>query len=318
MNLRELKSFVYSLINDPGEEACQFGEVISYLNIGQSVLASALWNIEREKFLGITSIGIVASAPTGTQQVYSATGDYLCPSDLNEIVRVTLNGVECNRHPVRELNALTKNTLYRPVKGSQQFFSEIGDSVGRTKIRVAPIPLTGGAGTAVDTLEVWYFKKPTDFHEQGSAEGTTTALGGAAGVSLIDTSLYSANANGDATFWVNAEIRLTNGTMQGQKRRVSTYTPSSGTLTVDTAFAIQLPIGTTYEVDQVSIIPSQHHYLIGYYAAALAAPKKGMDPNQFWSVFNDHMAMLKRKYQDNIEANIAGDTPQGVRGAAVV
>ena len=310
MNLRELKSFVYSLINDPGEEACQFGEVISYLNIGQSVLASALWNIEREKFLGIQTFLVDSSTPASPDQALSSTGDYLCPADLNEIVRVTLNGSECNRHPVRELNALTKNTLYRPVRGSQQFFSEIGDSVGRTKIRIAPVP------AEADSISIWYFKKPTDFSELGTFENTVTAVGGVAGVSLIDTALPAANANGDSTFWANAEVRITNGTMIGQKRRVTAFTPSSGTLTVDTAFAIQIPIGTSYEVDQISIIPSQHHHMIGYYAAALAAPKKGMDPNQFWSVFNDHMGMLKRKYQDNVEANIAGEAPAGIRGAS--
>jgi hypothetical protein len=310
MNFRETKSFVYSLLADPGEEKVQFGEILSYINIGQSVLATAIWNIEREFFLGINTFQTKA-APGASDQTLSAAGDYLAPTDLNQFCRVVLNGVECNRHPVRELNALNKNTLYRATKGTQQFFSVIGDSIGRTKFRVFPPPIEA------DTVDVWYFKKPTDFHEQGSYEGTTTALGGAAGVSLIDTALPQANANGDATFWVNGEVRITNGTLIGQKRRISTFTPGTGTCTLQTAFPIQLPIGTTYEIDQVSIIPSQHHHLIGYYAAALGAPKAGADPQQFWQVWNDHLNILKRKYQDNIEANIAGESMTGVRSASV-
>lgn len=307
MNLRELKSFVYSLIQDPGEEACQFGEVVSYLNIGQSVLASVLWNIEREKFLGIQNFSVDSSSPVSPDQTRSATGDYLCPADLNEIVRVTLNGVECNRHPVRELNALTKNTLYRPVKGSQQFFSEIGDTAGRTKIRIAPVP------DEADAIGIWYFKKPTDFHELGSYEGTSTA---GSTTTVTCTAAPMIGAGGDDTFWANAEIRLTSGAggLIGQKRRVTSYNVATGVFTFD---ALAASAGTnTFELDQVSIIPSQHHHLIGYYAAALAAPKKGMDPQQFWGVWNDHMNMLKRKYQDNVEANVAGDSPAGVRGAA--
>lgn len=308
MNLRELKSFVYSLIQDPGEEACQFGEVVSYLNIGQSVLASVLWNIEREKFLGIQNFVVDSSAPVLPDQTLSSTGDYLCPADLNEIVRVTLNGVECNRHPVRELNALAKNTLYRPVRGSQQFFSEIGDSTGRTKIRIAPVPIE------TDAISIWYFKKPTDFHELGSYEGVSSA--GGTTTQIITAAAPMCGSGGDDTFWLNSQIRWTSGGLNGQKRRVNSYTASSGTFLFDAVSVTAANL--TYELDQISIIPEQHHHLIGYYAAALAAPKKGMDPQQFWGVWNDHMGMLKRKYQDNIEANIAGDTPQGVRGAAVV
>lgn len=127
-----------------------------------------------------------------------------------------------------------------------------------------------------DSIGVWYFRKPTDFSEQGSFEGSTTGVGTSTTLSFEDTKLPQTGASGDNNFWAGAEIRFTSGTtgLLGQKRRVNAFNASTNTLSWLSALGAAPADGSTYEIDQVSIIPSQHHHMIGYYAAALAAPKK--------------------------------------------
>lgn len=302
MNLREMRSYFYSLLGDPGEEKVQRGEAVRYINVGQNVVARQLVNIEREKFI-----------TTDTQPAVSSQELYNTPSDLQDIVRVTYNGVECTRHPVRELAALDDNTNYRASKGYQQFFYEIGGTVGLTQIGIRPIP------DGTENIIITYIRRPTDFHDLGSfkitlddnaSEAHTTTTFNASNAPLAG----SASISGTDDFWNNGEVRFTSGANKNLTRRIEDFDAIStayGHFIIPTSTPLpDAPSdGDTAEIDQVSIIPEHHHDLVCLYAASLVAHKVGMDGVAMRAQFEKEVQAVHMKWQANVEAGIAGEAP---------
>ena len=112
-------------------------------------------------------------------------------------------------------------------------------------------------------------------------------------------------------FWTGAQIRFTSGNNDGLIRRVTTLTPGSSQFTVDA-----LPTGTTtndkYEIDQYPVLPDHLHHLMIYYAAAGLAPKRGIDRTRFIERWEKEFEDIRRRYQDNIDANVPGSRSQGI------
>lgn len=75
---------------------------------------------------------------------------------------------------------------------------------------------------------------------------TTTATGGAAGATLIDTS----RAETDDAFTLN-QVVILSGTSLGDRRTVSTWVQSTGTLTPTKAFTAQIAASVSYELHRV-------------------------------------------------------------------
>ena len=377
MNLRELKSTTYALLGDASQQGVNFGTIISYLNVAQTVLGNLLWNVDREKFLGID----YQSTSTGTR-------DYSTPSDLRELVRVTIGNYEATRLPVRDLNATQANTLYRGVWPNQIWYNEMeGTLPGKTRVRIFPTPITGsgttgvtGTATASSTITItlptgigasadddayngmtllftsgvlsgtsvtvtdytgstrvvtfativdpglasvvigtldlgmWYYRRPRDFHVKGIAEGAATATGST--LTILDTSVpYNTTATGYTDFWKYAQVRMTSGSNEGIFRRVVSQTLATSTITLDTALPTATATADTFEIDQMSILPEHVHYLMPYYAAALAAPKVGMDGAQFMNIWNNEIASMGSRLTSNVEVNIPGEVSQGTQRA---
>ena len=298
MNLREMISMVSSVLGDPGEDDLQRGEIIQYLSVGQHVVGRTLVNVEREKFL-----------TTNTQAAVSAQELYNTPADLQDIVRVTYDGTECARMPVIELAAIDRNTNYRAIKGVQQFFYERGGTVGLTQIGIRPIP------DGTENIIIYYVRRPLDFHALGTYNGTVTANAGTSTTQFEDDAAPfagTASKTGKDDFWNDAEIRWTGGNNTGIRVRVSDFQENpSGVIYgrfIMTEAMPNAPVATeTYELDQVSIIPEQHHEMICFYAAGIAAPKVGMSGAQYIQMVRDEMALLEKKYLANVEAHVVGD-----------
>jgi hypothetical protein len=71
--------------------------------------------------------------------------------------------------------------------------------------------------------------------------GTTTSAGDVGGTYLVDSGLTQGN-----TYWVNMVVLIKSGNSDGQARRISVF--AAGTITVDTAFASQIALGTKYDI----------------------------------------------------------------------
>ena len=72
---------------------------------------------------------------------------------------------------------------------------------------------------------------------------TTTSSGNVGGTTLIDTVLTQGN-----DYWINMSVVILSGNSNGQIRRISAFTAASDTITVDTAFASQILVGTRYDI----------------------------------------------------------------------
>lgn len=237
MTLSEMVSWVFSALGDPGEsEAAIFGEVVRCLNAGQTRVSNMMPNKEREKF-----------ATTNTQAAVVGQAAYTMPADLLDIIRVDYDTYPINRLPIRSLSALKRNTQYRGNKQRQQFFYEIGTTAGRTKIVLSPVPNTTG------NIDVYYFRKPVDFHDQGTYKGTVTLANSHTGggapttASSVSTTVFhdavatfaadrgatpTDTANDTSTtptfygqtgFWNDGLVRFTSGNNAGASRRVTTF-----------------------------------------------------------------------------------------------
>ena len=73
---------------------------------------------------------------------------------------------------------------------------------------------------------------------------TTTSAGNAGGTTVVDTSLQRMGDDG----WRDYYVRITSGTCDLQIRKVSSFTNSTGTLTVMPAFTAQIASSVTYEL----------------------------------------------------------------------
>lgn len=313
MNLRELKSQTYALLGDASQQKVNFGIVVGYLNIAQTILGNLLFNVDREKFLAIDS-----------QTTTNAISDYQTPIDLREIVRVvvgrsaTVRGYEATRMPARDLNAVEMNTLYRPVYPNQIWYNEMeGTEPGKTTVRIFPTPITGSGVVASTGLTIWYYRKPVDFHVLGTYDGVATGVGTT--TTVIDTAApYNTTATTNTDFWKYAMWRGTSGSNNGIIRRVLSQTPASSTFTF--ASSPVLPTATTtsdtFELDQMSILPDYTHYLMPYYAAALASPQAGMDGSHLMARWDRELEMIGSRLMNNIEVNIPGQVSQGAAARA--
>jgi hypothetical protein len=377
VNLRELKSMTYGLLNDASQQAVNFGTIVGYLNIAQNVLGNLLWNVDREKFLGINY-----------QSTVNGTRDYSTPTDLRELVRVTIGNYEATRFPVRDLNAINANTLYRGVWPNQIWYNEMeGTAPGKTTVRIFPTPIAGAGGdgvagtatasstttitlptgvgasavddfyngmtiyfvtgavagtTAIVTdyvgstrvvtfavqtdpglasvvigdydLLLWYYRRPVDFHVNGTYDGIATGVGATS--TILDTAApFNTTATTNTDFWKNAQIRFTSGSNNGILRRVSSQTLASSTITFTPVVVTATTTGDTYELDQMSILPEHVHYLMPYYAAGLASSKVGMDGSSFMGLWNAEIEAMRRRLVDNVEVNIPGEVSQGAAKA---
>lgn len=77
---------------------------------------------------------------------------------------------------------------------------------------------------------------------------TSTSAGAAGGTTIVDTALQGYE---DDTF-LNWWAMCTSGTNSGEVRRVSSFTSSSGTVTVGTAFGAQVATSVTYELMRIN------------------------------------------------------------------
>ena len=75
----------------------------------------------------------------------------------------------------------------------------------------------------------------------------TTTSGGST-TTLIDTSLLNHPMGGDADGFIDWYVRITSGDADGESRRVSAYSESTGTLTVQSAFSATIATSVTYEL----------------------------------------------------------------------
>lgn len=85
----------------------------------------------------------------------------------------------------------------------------------------------------------------------GSCASTTTANGASGGTTIIDSTLAALPSDWFRTGTGGEQqtaIKITSGTYIGQVRYVSSFTQSTGTVTVSSAFGGQIVSGVTYEV----------------------------------------------------------------------
>lgn len=87
--------------------------------------------------------------------------------------------------------------------------------------------------------------------------GVTTSAGNESRTTIVDSRLTQ-----DNNHWINMAVLILSGNSNGQVRRISAF--ASGTITVDTAFASQIALGTKY------CILGQHAIAAGIGDATLA------------------------------------------------
>lgn len=208
---------------------------------------------EREKFITQATVAAVAA-----QELYSRT-DTGFPVDVVDIVRVTYAGVECNRHPAHEIAALELNTFRRPRKGFNQYFYEIAGTFGTSKIGIRPVP------DDTSPIVIWYVQAP--YRRFKHLRGITTAVGAA--TEIID----SGNLKQPNNYWVNAEVRLFDGLIQGEERIVSASDLGTTKLTTTTAWPVAVAQNVTYELGEVSELPAELEPLVTAWATYLGQCK---------------------------------------------
>lgn len=308
MNLREMRSTVYSLLGDVSENTVKPGEVVQFLNDSQFMMSNLITNMDRERF----STKVSTSAVNGTET-------YDLPTDFLDVIRVTYAGTECTRIAVSELAALDRNTLHRAKKNQQQYFYIYGGSGHLSQVGIRPIPDDTSA------VVVWYYRKPTVFHEEGSYDGTVTGTPTSTTVFNDDAAPFagSASKTGVDDFWNNAEVYWTKGENTGTRQRVSDFIEGNGGASSDygeivlATAAPQTPTAADeFELDQVSIIPPEYHHLLVLYAAHLGAPKAGMDPLDLLGRWKQGMEQVMGKYTNNVSPLLVGQTQVNRTGTA--
>lgn len=91
---------------------------------------------------------------------------------------------------------------------------------------------------------------------------TTSSAGGAAGATLVDTSLAQLSADDDfcAGWYARVTADASQPTNDGVVRKVSTYAKATGTITPVTAWPAQVSSGASYELHRIS--PTEKHNAI--------------------------------------------------------
>jgi hypothetical protein len=96
--------------------------------------------------------------------------------------------------------------------------------------------------------------------------GTTTSAGNVGGTTLLDTSIPDIPEGGDDDGILNwFVLNTTSGSNDGDIRRVSAYTASTGTITFSRAFPARVGSGATYELHRTD--PEYKHQAINRAAA---------------------------------------------------
>lgn len=311
MNLLEKVSYVRSLLGDVGEDALQEGEIIANISHAQNRVINILINAEREKFVTRTPDTLVTVA---------SQADYVLPLGVNDIFRVSVDGLEYSPLAVVHGSAPDRLTTHRPSE-RQRFFIESKGEAGRPLITLVPTPDANG-----QIIRVWYVQRPEAFHpEYGIHRGTVTTP---ATTTLTTTRIVasgvpfagSATKSGVNDFWNGHEIMWLTGKNKGIRVRVldfdATLAPNDyGVLTLRSDDALpNIPtVGDTFDLCQVSVVPPQHHELLCMWAAALSAPKAGIQAAPFMEIFNTAIASVAAKMTDNVERNLAGQSTTGGR-----
>lgn len=310
MNLADMVSMVSQLVGDTKEEKVFRPEIIQYINMGQAVLSSLLSNIELERNLVIDTTTINGS---------DADSEFALPSDLRRIVRITTTLVastaapqyECIRWPSDNVASLLKNTSLQPLRGARHYFVQMGGrstnyTPGESRVRLYP------AKQLVDVVTLTYVRLHSEFKDVDIWDGTLTASLGSTSA-MADSSLpYAGGASktGVDDAWVGAELFMRSGAAKGQRSRVSNFDEDLagvyGNCDLSPALGAIPAAGDTYTLSMVPVIAPQHHHLIVYYAAALAANKVGLDGSGFMSYVDNEMDRMRKKWIDNVTANVTG------------
>lgn len=322
MNLGEMISMVSQLLGDTKEEKVYRPEIIQFINMGQNIVSGVLVNIERESWLAI-DLATIAQGST------DADSEFSLPTDLRHLVRlstsISVGGqpVECVRWPAGNIASLLKNTAIQPLRGARHYCVELGGRTadyapGQSRVRIYPNKVSG------DLITLYYIKRGQEFKDVDVWDSTLTSAGST--TTFRDTTLpYSGGSarTGVTDAWVGAEVFFRTGAAKGQRSRVTAFAPGAagsgtyGTCTVSPAFGVAPASGDSYALSKVSIIPPQHHHLICYYAAALGAPKVGLDPMEFMGHFENEMDRMRKKWIDNVTANVVGQIPNAPRQSMV-
>lgn len=295
MRLRDLWSQVGMLLGDPEFQQIHQNEITMDLNMAQKALARTLIDVDREQMMYWTSVAGVAS------QI-----EYDLPLAVDEIQRMSYANKECQRISVRDIGVLeveSRNTLMRGSKTFQQYYYVIQGAAGRMRVGIYPIP------DDTSSIYIYYVARPVDFSPFGSHNGAATGNG--SGTTLEDTGLPTETIHND--WWNNAEIVFKSGGNVGDVVRVTDFVASTATFTFQPSVAPSTAPGDTYEVDQVSIIPEQHHDMLVFYAAALAAARLGKSPAPFMEMYMHGVGDIRRRWTSDIEATAVGEQPAEIR-----
>jgi len=299
MRLREMVGTAYALLDLSENEVIPVQEMIRYLSDGELQVANALLNSQREKFMVRTTIAAV-----------DAQADYDLPIDTLEVVRIEYAGAEGIRIPAKVASAMVQNRGYEPIKGYQQFYVEVKGTLGKAQFTLYPTP------DDTTNITVWYYQKPLGFHIEGMYEGALTAA--VSETVFNDAKIPFAGASAVAgidDFWNGAILRFVSGLNRNQERYVLDFTEDLlgvyGSLTVETGFPNVPTAGDEFEIDQVSIIPDQHHPLVTYWAAIMGGPKAQKDPAIFEKLFSKGMESITLGHRGDMDGPIPTLVTQG-------
>lgn len=167
-------------------------------------------------------------------------------------------------------------------------------ALDRDQIRYLPAP----TAAVVNGLRVWYVPVIPRVHYGLAASGTSTSLVGA-----TDANVYGGQIRGSwDDYFVGCHITIISGTGIDQRRRVSDYTASSRTFTLDSALGTALDGTSIYQIDP--IMPETYQELLSLRAAHAALAAKGMDTRGVDGL----MRQVESAWESYI-ANLAGGGP---------
>ena len=299
MKLRDLWSQVGMMLGDPEFQKVNQNEITMDLNMAQKALSRTLIDVDREQMMYWTLI------PGVIDQI-----EYDIPMNVDEIQRVSYAGKECQRISVRDIGVLeveSRNTMMRGSKQFQQYYYLIQGVGGRPKIGIYPIP------DDTSNISVYYVARVIDLSPYGSHNGVVTAVTSTTVFTDTGLPLHSLIAD----FWINGEIFWksdggTGANRTGVVSRVVSNT-ETGIITLVDAMPSAPEVGDTYEIDQVSIIPDQHHDMMAFYAAAQGMVRTQRDPRAYLSMYQDGVASIRRRWTSDIEATAVGEQPAEIR-----
>ena len=284
MNLKEMWGHASILAQDPAMLEARQAEYVAWCNIAQDVLGGLLLDVAAWRFEKTSTLATTINVATAT-----------LPEDFSEIVLLRYDSnnsavlYQANRIPLRDKGALTSNTFYA-ASNREPFYSLTGGT-----ITLYPTPTV----TTTAGLELTYRRKPSPLRlDRVKEDVVTTSAGNAGGTTLISTTLTEVD-----DYWNECECELKSGSYIYQKRAVSDFTASSDTVTLANAFGGQVAQTVTFSLFDVSILPSEYHYLLVYYAAAMACAKLGKQDGfqKYMGLFGAGMEGIRAKYAQPVQ-----------------